>query len=145
SIHPPRGYRINTHATPLASMRLMNDAFNRWIQQLSARTDVRELYYRGIHDLHSLEGAERVGFGVLMLEAFRHNEEIYYLRSEGQLGPRLWRGFETGIRELIAYPGVQAWWRLRSDLFSEDFANHINQLQQTAKAPRLYREAKADE
>ena len=137
--------RSNARATREASMRSLSDGFTRWIQQLSAHPELRELYYRGIRDLHSLEGAERVGFGVLMLEAFRHNEEIYYLRSEGQLGPRLWRGFETGIRELIAYPGVQAWWRLRSHLFSEDFANHINQLQQTAKAPRLYREAKADE
>jgi hypothetical protein len=43
------------------------------------------------------------------------------------------------------YPGVQAWWRLRSHHFNEEFAKHINQLQQTAKPPRLYREPNPDQ
>ena len=137
--------RSNARATREASMRSTSDSFTRWIQQLSAHPHLRELYYRGIHDYESLQGADLVGFGVLMLEMFRLNEELYYQRLEGQLGPRLWRGFEAGMRELNAYPGVQAWWRLRSHWFSEDYANHINQLQQTAKAPRLYREANADQ
>ena len=54
--------RRNTRATQLAAMRSMHDAFNRWIQQLTERPDVRELYYRGIHDFDSLKGADLVGF-----------------------------------------------------------------------------------
>jgi hypothetical protein len=121
-------------------MRSVSDSFSRWILQLSAHPHLRELYYRGIHDFDSLEGADLVGFGVWMLEGFRQYEELYYQRSEGQLGPRLWRGFEGIMRDVSGYPGIQAWWRSRSHWFSEEFANHVNQLQQTAKPPRLYRE-----
>ena len=103
------------------------------------------MYYRGIYDFDSLKGADLVGFSALMLEAFRRYEEVYYHQSEGQLGERLWRGFEAGMRDINVYPGVQAWWRSRSHSFSEEFANHISQLQQTAKAPRLYREANPDQ
>ena len=49
------------------------------------------------------------------------------------------------MRDFSGYPGVQAWWRLRSHWFSEEFVKHINQLQQTAKPPRLYREPMKDE
>ena len=44
-----------------------------------------------------------------------------------------------------AFPGVQAWWRLHSHWFDEEFAKFINQVQQTAKRPRLYREETADQ
>ena len=50
------------------------------------------------------------------------------------------------MRDINAYPGVQAWWRSRSHWYSEEgFANCINQLQQTAGPPRLYREPMEDE
>ena len=137
--------RSSARATREASMRSVSESYTRWIQQLSAHPELRELYYRGIHDFDSLEGADLVGFSVLMLEAFRLNEEIYHQRLEGQFGPRPWRGFEVSFPELNAYPGVQSWWRSRSHWFSEEYAKHIDQLQQTAKPPRLYREPMTDE
>jgi hypothetical protein len=37
------------------------------------------------------------------------------------------------MRDLInARPGIQAWWRLYSKWFGEEFVNYVNQLQQTA-------------
>ena len=75
----------NTRASQLAAMRSMHDAFNRWIQQLTERPDVRELYYRGIHDFDSLEGADLVGFSTLMNQLFRTVEEMYYLQAAGHL------------------------------------------------------------
>ena len=144
-IYVAREVRSGAHATREASMRSVSESYTRWIQQLSAHPELRELYYRGIHDFNSLEGADLIGFSVLMLEAFRLNEEIYHQRSEGQFGPRLWRGFEVSFPELNAYPGVRAWWRTRSHWFSEEYAKHIDQLQQTAEPPRLYREAMKDE
>ena len=103
-------------ATRLAAMRSVSDSFTRWIQQLSD-PHLRELYYRGIHDFDSLEGTDLVGFSVLMVEMFRHDEEVYCQQLEGHL-PRLWRGEEAGMRDLIASPGIQAWWRSRSHWFS---------------------------
>jgi len=114
-------------------------------QLYSGNPDLSELYYRGIHDFDSLEGAELVRFSALMVEAFRRSEEMYYLQLEGRLEPYVWRGIEAGMREFSGYPGIQAWWRFRSHWFSEEFAKHINQLQQTAPPPRMYREPMEDE
>jgi hypothetical protein len=89
--------RSSVRATRESSMRWVSDSYTRWIHQVSGHPDLRELYYRGIHDFESLEKADLVGFSALMVEAF------------------------------------------------EEFAKHINQLQQTAKPSRLYREANADQ
>ena len=137
--------RRNTRATQLAAMRSMHDAFNRWIQQLTERPDVRELYYRGIHDFDSLKGADLVGFSTLMNQLFRTVEEMYYLQAAGHLEKGVWHGWEAAHRDFNAYPGVQAWWRLRSHWFSEEFVKFVDQMQQTAGPPRMYREPMKDE
>ena len=132
--------RRNTRATQLAAMRSMHDAFNRWIQQLTERPDVRELYYRGIHDFDSLKGADLVGFSTLMNQLFRTLRRCITSSLAGHLEKGVWHGWKRPIASFNAYPGVQAWWRLRSHWFSEEFVKFVNQLQQTAKPPRMYRE-----
>ena len=143
-IYLAREVRSNARATRHASMRSMSDALTRWLQQLSQHPQLRELYYRGVHDFESLEGPDVVGFSALMVALFRNYEDMYYQQLEG-VDVYVWRGFEAAIRDINGYPGVEAWWRSRSHWFTEEFAKVINQQQQTAKAPRLYREETADQ
>ena len=136
-IYLARKIRSNAHASRLASM----DTHNRWLAELVVHPDLSELYYRGIRDFGSLEGADLVRFSSLMDQLFDIYEEIYYQRLEGHLEPRQWRHVEAAMRDFNAYPGVHTWWRSRSHWFDEEFAKHVNQQQQTAKPPRLFREA----
>ena len=144
-IYLAREVRSSAHATQLASRHSMEDIFIRWSQQLADNQNLRELYYRGLHDFESLEGTDLVGFAQVMLQLFRAYEEAYYGHLEGDVDPRLWRGWEAAMRDVNGYPGVQAYWRSRSHWYSEEFAKYINQLQQTAKPPRLYREPSPDQ
>jgi len=137
--------RRNTRATHLAAIRSMHDAFNRWIQQIAEHPHLTEVYNRGIHDFESLEGTDLIRFFSLMHGAFRNHEEIYHLQAKGHLEEDVWRGWEAVIRDINAYPGVQAWWRLRSHWFSEKFVKFIDQAQQSAGPPRMYREPTKDE
>jgi hypothetical protein len=137
--------RNSARATQLASRRSISEIFALWSRQLAEHSDLRELYYRGLHDFESLEGADLVGFATLMHPLFRLYEEAYYAHLEGDVDPRLWRGWEAAMRDINGYLGVQAYWRSRSHWFNEEFVKFINQLQQTAKPPRLYREPREDE
>ena len=137
--------RSNTRETREASMRRVSDNYTQWVRQVSGHPDLSELYYRGIHDFESLEGVELVRFSGLMVEVFRRFEEMYYLRLQGHLESYVWNGLEAGMRDFNRYPGVQAWWRLRSHWFSEQFAKHINQVHQATGPPRMYREPMKDE
>ena len=85
-IYVAREVRSSAHATQLASRHSMEDIFIRWAQQLADNQNLRELYYRGLHDFESLEGADLVGFGVLVQGLFRLYEEAYYRHLEGASG-----------------------------------------------------------
>ena len=140
-IYLAREIRSNAHAARLASM----DTLNRWLGELVVHPHLGELYYRGIRDFESLEGGDLVRFTALMNQLFYIYEEMYYQQLDGHLDPRVWRETEAAMRDVNVYPGVQAWWRSRSHWFSEEFAKQVNQEQQTAKAPRLFREPNADQ
>ena len=140
-IYLAREIRSNARAARVASL----ETLIRWLGQLAEHPHLRELYHRGIHDLDSLEGADLVGFGVLMSQLFYIFGEMHHQRLEGHVDSRVWRKVEAPVRDIIAYPGIQAWWRLRSHWFDEEFANYINQLQQTVGPPTMYREPMKDE
>jgi hypothetical protein len=132
--------RSNARQTRLASMRSMSDAFNQWLQSLAENSEFGDLYYRGMQDFASIQGADLPRFSALMDHLFRIYEDMYYQKLEGHLDPRVWRGFEAPMRDIIAYPGAQAWWRSRSHWFSREFAEFIDGLARAAPAPSMYRE-----
>jgi hypothetical protein len=111
---------------------------NRWLGELVEHPHLAELYYRGIRDFRSLKSADLVRFNALMHQLFYIFRELYYQQLDGHLDPRLQDGLDAAMRDINAYPGVQAWWRSRSHWFGgEEFVKHINQLQQTAKASEV--------
>ena len=132
--------RSNARQTRLASMRSMSDAFNQWLQSLAENAEFGDLYYRGMRDFESIQGADLPRFSALMDHLFRIYEDMYYQKLEGHLDPRVWRGFEAPMRDIIAYPGAQAWWRTRSHWFSGEFQQFIDGLAGAAAPPSLYRE-----
>ena len=144
-IYLAREIRSNARSARVASERSLVQMLIQFTQQLAEHPHLSELFYRGIHDFESLEGAERMRFSALIVQLFRLYEETYYGQSEGHVAARIWRQAEAPLRDFSGYPGVQAWWRSRSHWFGEDFANLVNQLQRTAKPPRLYGEPMTDE
>ena len=132
-IYLAREIRSNARETRRAAMRSALDALIWFSQQITAHADLAELRSRGFHDYESLEGTDLARFDSYMHALFRTVEDVYYQHLEGNLDPRLWRGLEVVLSETNALPGVQAWWRSHSHWFGgEEFANYINQLQQTA-------------
>ena len=125
-------------------MRTMSDAFNQWLQSLAENAEFGDLYYRGMRDFESIQGADLPRFSALMDHLFRIYEDMYYQKLEGHLDLRVWRGFEAPMRDIIAYPGAQAWWRTRCHWFSSEFQEFIDGLARTAPSPSMYREPSAD-
>ena len=138
--------RSNARATRLAATRSTLDSLYRLIQQITEHPDLAELRSRGFDDFESLEGTDRARFFSYMHGLFRNMEDVYYLHLRGHLDPHFWRGLEAVMRDVNTRPGVQAWWRSYSRYFGgEEFAKFINQLQQTANPPRMFREPMKDE
>jgi hypothetical protein len=145
-IYLAREVRSNARATRYAAMRATLDNFNRLAQLTSEDSDLAELYYRGLDDFEALERLDYARFNTIMHQIFRNMEDVYHQHLEGHLDPRVWPGLEVFMRGFNSNPGVQAWWRSHSHWFSgEEFAKFINQQQQTAEPPRMFREPIKDE
>src|SRR5947208_3642862 len=98
-----------------------------------------------MHDFDSLKGDEIVRLGSLVLQLFHICFDRYKQHLQDHRAPHLWRETELSLRDIIAYPGIQAWWRLRSHWFTEEFVKYVNQVQQTAGPPTMYREPNVDQ
>jgi hypothetical protein len=96
-------------------------------QTLSAdEADAACVYVLGINGVSNLDDAERLRFFVLMFEIFRAAEQLHYYSGEGMVEPRIWRGFERQVTEVVSLPGVQEWWGLRRDWFSDEFQEFMD-------------------
>ena len=103
--HEVRG---NASATRLAAARSTLDFLNRFTQQITEHADLAQLRNRGFDDFESLEGTDRARFGSYMHAMFRTVADVYYQHLQGHLDSRVWRGIQVVVRELNAFPGVQA-------------------------------------
>lgn len=135
--------RSNARQTRLASMRSMSDAVQSVAPIVGRKWEFGDLYYRGMRDFQSIQGDGPPRFSALMDHLFRIYENMYYQKLEGHLDPRVWRGFEAPMRDIIAYPGAQDWWRTRSHWFSREFQQFIDGLARSAAPPSLYREGES--
>ena len=132
-IYLARQVGSSARETRIASGRAWVDRFIRLLQQLAEHPDLNDLFYRGNKDFKSLEQAEQGRLASFFHQIFRTYEEVYHAQLEGQLDGRVWRDVYVITLEVIGTPGAQAWWRSRSHWYSEDFAKHIDQLQQDTK------------
>lgn len=83
------------------------------------------IYALGINGLANLDDAQRLRFFVIMFEIFRAAEQLHYYSVEGMVEPRIWRGFERQITEVVSLPGVQEWWSVRQPWFSDQFQDFV--------------------
>lgn len=84
------------------------------------------VYALGINGLSNLDGAERLRFFVILFRIFRAAEQLHYYSLEGMVEPRIWRSFERQVREVVSLPGVQEWWAVRRDWFSDRFQEFMD-------------------
>ena len=133
--------RNNARATRLSSMRSLSDAINQYFKTIAEDADLAELWYRGIYEFESNKGANLMRFSSLMDYLFRIYEDMYYQHREGHLDARVREGFKAIMRDINAYPGIQAWWRSRAHWFSQQFRQFIAERQAEAGRPSMYGEA----
>jgi len=137
--------RGNSRATRLESMRSLSDAINQFFRTVAQDAELADFFYRGMRDFEANKAGSLLRFSALMDYLFRIYEDMYYQHLEGHLDPRVWSGFEAIMRDMNAYPGIQAWWRSRSHWFSDQFRKFIADRQAAAGTPSLYGEGRSSE
>ncbi len=104
------------------------------VDAVGADADTACIYVRGINGLENLNGVERYRFFVLQFHLLRASEQLHFYSLEGMIDQRIWRGFERQMDEIVRYPGLQQYWQVRSDWYSDEFQAFINGL--ISEAPK---------
>jgi len=103
------------------------------VDALGKDTETACIYVRGINGLDNLNGIERYRFFVLWFHVLRAGEQLHCYSLEGMVDSRIWRGYERQLDEIFRYPGVQQYWEVRKDWYSDEFQSFVDQM--IARAP----------
>ena len=96
-----------------SSMREATRELGLVVQRLGDSEEKAEIWLRGVREFAVMSPSERFRFNVVAVWLFRLFEQIYYQNREGRIDLEFWTGFGHQIRDIAAYPGVQAWWETR--------------------------------
>ena len=122
------GYELrqNTTIQRITATQTLAAEYAAALEVMAYEGDAACIYALGINGLDNLDDAQRLRFFVLMFQIFRAAEQLHFYSVEGMVEPRIWRGFERQVTEVVSLPGVQEWWAIRRDWFSDDFQDFLD-------------------
>ena len=132
--------RGDARAKRASTVEEQSAAFRDLLQTFATDEVLSDVYLRGIRDIGSINDTEFVRFSSILGFMFRVFEGAFFQWKEGNLDARLWNGFEAPIVDMVAYPGVQAWWSTRSHWYSTQFRDFVSEKTSEISSPVLYRE-----
>jgi hypothetical protein len=103
------------------------------------------IYLRGIQSFSDLDPVAKVRFSAFFNRFLKNFEGMYFSRCEGILTAQLWGEIERTMSDLIAYPGVQDWWKTRKHWQAEEFARVVDHIIARGDKPRAYSTYNLDE
>ena len=107
-----------TDATYAAANQSFSAQFADMILQIS-KSELRDIFWRGITGLKNLQGSENAAFMVLMAPIFRTYETFYFERTEGRYRSKMWDGYAAQSNDLYNNEGVREYWAIRKHQFSD--------------------------
>jgi hypothetical protein len=105
---------------------------------VAADPELGRLLVQGGANPEALNPGDQARFRGLMNALFRGLEQQYLLRREGSLDDESWAAVERMIRDWVALPGVQVYFRDRGDWYTTGFLEYVTQ----AAGGSLLKEAK---
>ncbi|MDX1394672.1 MAG: hypothetical protein R3195_09775 [Gemmatimonadota bacterium] len=132
--------RQNTAIQRITATQTLTAQYVQALEVMAAEGEAACAYVLGINGLDNLDDDDRLRFFVIMFQIFRAAEQLHYYSGEGMVEQRIWRGFERQIHEVSHLPGVQEWWALRRDWFSDAFQAYLDGLiaTGTTREPQSY-------
>jgi hypothetical protein len=100
--------------------------------------ELSEIYLRGVQSFANLEPVSKLRFSSFFNRFLNHFEAMYFAHSEGLLSASAWGKIERTIGDLIAYPGVQEWWKERRHWHTEEFGRIVDAMIAKGEKPIAY-------
>lgn len=122
----------STRAAKGTTYQSIISAFAEIESRISQEAEVARIYHSGKASLDKLNETELARFNELICSFFNLYENLHYQYKNKLLEEELWGGWCRNMRDDLAQPGVAAWWKLKSYLYSKNFREYVN----SGKCPR---------
>jgi len=108
------------------------------LNQMLVRSDVRDVFARGLIGLDQLRPDEVVGFISVLSAISRTLESFYFQTLNGGLEKKLFEGWFTQYLDLFANKGAGEFWESRRHQYTKEFVDYVDQKIKLHVARPLY-------
>lgn len=130
--------REQNRAHRRASLDLLSTQWSEITRTVNESQEFAQIYLQGLQDLESLDSVSRLRFGAYLLRVFRYWDGVYFHYSDGVMPAQHWLAIKRQMQDVIAYPGVQAWWESRKHWYSDDFISLVSIIIKESSKPSAY-------
>jgi hypothetical protein len=96
------------------------------------------IYLRGVQSFTDLDGLSKLRFSAFLNRFFKNFEGMYFSHCDRILTESLWGEIERTMSDVIAYPGVQQWWKTRRHWHTEEFGRVVDAIIAKGDEPKAY-------
>ena len=96
------------------------------------------IYLRGVQCFTELDAVSKLRFSSFLNRFFKNFQAMFFSYRDGVLSASIWGEVERTMGDVIAYPGVQEWWKTRRHWHTEEFARVIDGLIARGNKPTAY-------
>jgi hypothetical protein len=123
----------STRIAKLAAQDAATTALREVTRPFTDNAEVARIWRIGLENLAALNPEEKARFFHAAFQFLKAMETIHFHYVYGLMEEQIWRGWRNLYRHYLATPGLDHYWQLRRDLFSERFQVFISQLDLPAK------------
>jgi hypothetical protein len=96
------------------------------------------IFLRGVQSFADLDPVSKLRFSAFFNRFLNHFEAMYFSYCDGILTASSWGKIERTMSDLIAYPGIQQWWKERRHWHTEEFGRVVDAIIAKGDEPKAY-------
>lgn len=115
----------STRIAKLAAQDAAATALREVTKPFAENSELARIWRLGLEDLNSLSAEDQARFFHSTYQFLKAFETIHFHHVYNLMDEQIWQGWCGLLRHYIASPGIDRYWELRHDLFSQRFQNFI--------------------
>ena len=105
---------------------------------LHDNAELSNIFLRGVQSFDDLDPVSKLRFSAFFNRFLNHFEAMHFSHRDGLLNTPSWGKIERTMSDLIAYPGVQQWWKERRRWHTEEFGRVVDEIIARGEKPKAY-------
>ena len=118
--------REQTKERRQAAVHALNVQWGDLTNALHDSAELSAIFLRGLQSFVDLDPVSKLRFSAFFMRFLNYFEGMYLSHRDGLLTAASWGKIERTMSDLIAYPGLQQWWKTRKHWHTEEFARVVD-------------------